>query len=142
MMRSLSKDKKIKITLKSTLTTKKHNLEKLLKYQKSMPVEQELKISIIDPLLSPNLINSTPNSIKNVKSRENDMIAQGIRSVKQKPSEKFKVCLSDPFNTEKKNKTNFGYIYSAGGIPCRILHGNSKLKLKWDIEPSSIAFTY
>jgi len=40
----------------------------------------------------------------------------------------------------KKHKTNFGYVYSAGGIPCRLLHGNVKLKLKWDIEPSKLDF--
>ncbi len=63
---------------------------------------------------------------------------KSILDSKKKPSHKFKVLYSDPFNSDKKNKSNFGYVYSAGGIPCRILHGSVKLKLKWDIEPSSI----
>jgi hypothetical protein len=40
----------------------------------------------------------------------------------------------------KKHKTNFGYVYSAGGIPCRIQHGSVRMRLKWDIEPESIFF--
>lgn len=55
-----------------------------------------------------------------------------------KPSDKYtKIKSSDPFAGGQKHKTNFGYVYSAGGIPCRIQHGSVKLKLKWDIEPES-----
>lgn len=42
---------------------------------------------------------------------------------------------SNIFSGGKKYKTNFGYVYSAGGIPCRIMHTGVKLKLKWSIEP-------
>jgi len=56
----------------------------------------------------------------------------------QKPSNKYtKIKSSDPFVLDKKNTTNFSYVYSAGGIPCRIQHGAIKLKLKWDIEIES-----
>jgi len=55
-----------------------------------------------------------------------------------KPSDKYtKIKSSDPFAAGKKHKTNFGYVYSAGGIPCRIQHGSIKMKLKWDVEPES-----
>lgn len=55
-----------------------------------------------------------------------------------KPSDKYtKVKSSDPFELGKKHKTNFGYVYSAGGIPCRIQHGSVRLNLKWDIDPDS-----
>jgi hypothetical protein len=55
-----------------------------------------------------------------------------------KPSLKYShIKSSDPFAVGKKHKTNFGYVYSAGGIPCRIEHGSVRLKLKWDIEPDS-----
>jgi hypothetical protein len=58
-----------------------------------------------------------------------------------KPSEKYsKIKSSDPFAVGKKHKTNFGYVYSAGGIPCRIQHGSVRMRLKWDIEPESILF--
>jgi hypothetical protein len=58
-----------------------------------------------------------------------------------KPSEKYsKIKSSDPFAMGKKHKTNFGYVYSAGGIPCRIQHGSVRMRLKWDIEPESIFF--
>lgn len=33
---------------------------------------------------------------------------------------------------------NFSYVYSSGGVPCRITHGNVKLSLKWDREPKFI----
>jgi hypothetical protein len=56
----------------------------------------------------------------------------------KKPSDKYnKIKTSDPFAVGKKHKTNFGYVYSAGGIPCRIEHGSVRLKLKWDITPDS-----
>jgi hypothetical protein len=43
---------------------------------------------------------------------------------KEKPSDKFmKIKTADPFSGGKKHKTNFGYVYSSGGIPCRINHG-------------------
>ena len=44
---------------KSTLSTNKQNLEKLIKFQISKPLEQELKISVINPIM-PNLSNQTP----------------------------------------------------------------------------------
>lgn len=42
-----------------------------------------------------------------------------------KPSDKLtKVKTSNPFaSTKTKQKTNFGYAYTAGTIPCRINHG-------------------
>lgn len=55
-----------------------------------------------------------------------------------KPSDKItKMKFGDPFAVGSKHQTNFGYVYSAGGIPCRIEHGNVRMKLKWDIPPES-----
>ncbi|MFM7858811.1 MAG: hypothetical protein ACKO96_44530, partial [Flammeovirgaceae bacterium] len=104
--------------------------------------EQELRISIIDSVSSPkNLMkigfNSSPK-MQDIKNKNKILQINDKLDSKPKLSDKFKVCHSDPFNATKKNKANFGYVYSAGGIPCRILHGGVKLKLKWDIEPSSI----
>jgi hypothetical protein len=65
---------------------------------------------------------------------------QNVPTIKKpfKPSDKYtKIVSADPFATGKKHKTNFGYVYSAGGIPCRIEHGSVYLRLKWDIEPES-----
>ena len=118
------------------------NLDKLIQFNNSKPLEQELKISVINSIISPkNLkskgINSSPkmNNLTNKNTIKQNKV---ILDPTKKPSDKFKVFYSDPFNSDKKNKSNFGYVYSAGGIPCRILHGSVKLKLKWDIEPSSI----
>ena len=47
---------------------------------------------------------------------------------------------SDPFKMGNKHHTNFGYVYSAGGIPCRIEHGNVNMKLKWEIEPENLDY--
>lgn len=50
-----------------------------------------------------------------------------------KPSDKFKkMKTADPFTSSKKHKTNFGYVYSSGGIPCRINHKNVNHQIKWD----------
>ena len=58
-----------------------------------------------------------------------------------KPSQKFsKMKFSDPFTFGNKHQTNFGYVYSAGGIPVRIEHGNVKLKLKWSIPPENLDY--
>ena len=58
-----------------------------------------------------------------------------------KPSQKFsKIKSSDPFTFGNKHQTNFGYVYSAGGIPVRIEHGNVKLKLKWTIPPENLDY--
>ena len=55
-------------------------------------------------------------------------------SKKNKPKEKLRsVKLGNPFIPSNKHKTNFGFVYSAGGIPCRIEHGGVNLKLNWSI---------
>ena len=55
-------------------------------------------------------------------------------SKKNKPTAKLRsIKLGNPFATANKHKTNFGYVYSAGGIPCRIEHGNVSMKLVWSI---------
>ena len=53
-----------------------------------------------------------------------------------KPSSRLTgIKTADPFSSTKKHKTNFGYVYSAGGIPCRIMHGSISNKLQWTAEP-------
>lgn len=51
-----------------------------------------------------------------------------------KPSQIYQVERASPFSMSNKHKTNFGFAYSSGSIPCRITHGNVKLTLKWDRE--------
>lgn len=34
----------------------------------------------------------------------------------------------------------FGNSYESGSIPCRIIHGNAKLNLKWDRDPQSLNY--
>ena len=56
-----------------------------------------------------------------------------------KPSDKFmKIKTADPFSGGKKHKTNFGYVYSSGGIPCRINHGTVSHKIHWDKNPQGM----
>ena len=58
-----------------------------------------------------------------------------------KPSKRITaIKYSDPFLSSQKHLTNFGYVYSAGGIPVRIEHGNVNLKLKWEIEPENLDY--
>ena len=55
-------------------------------------------------------------------------------SKKNKPTAKLRnVKLGNPFKAANKHKTNFGFVYAAGGIPCRIEHGGVNLKLIWNI---------
>ena len=51
----------------------------------------------------------------------------------EKPSARLtNVKVSDPFASKKKHKTNFGYVYQSGAIPCRINHGSINNRLQWD----------
>jgi hypothetical protein len=57
-----------------------------------------------------------------------------------KPSDKLNRITADPFRPKKKSKTNFGYVYSAGGIPCRIFHQSVNMQLQWDVNPSALPY--
>mmetsp|Transcript_8350 Transcript_8350/g.16553 ORF Transcript_8350/g.16553 Transcript_8350/m.16553 type:complete len:166 (+) Transcript_8350:992-1489(+) len=57
-----------------------------------------------------------------------------------KPSAKLSIKAADPFAPKNKSKTNFGYVYSAGGIPCRINHGSIANKLTWEVDPSQLPY--
>ena len=57
------------------------------------------------------------------------------------PTEKLRrIKLGNPFAVGTKHKTNFGHVYSAGGIPCRIQHGNVNMKLIWNITPENLEY--
>ena len=57
------------------------------------------------------------------------------------PTEKLRrIKLGNPFAVGNKHKTNFGHVYSAGGIPCRIEHGNVNMKLVWTIPLESLDY--
>lgn len=94
------------------------------------------KINIVS---KPIIMKSNPVK-STILSNKNSINVIGKRSFTEKPSvvKTTKVKSTDPFALGTKHKTNFGYVYSAGGVPCRIMHGSVKLKLKWDIEPDSI----
>ncbi len=57
-----------------------------------------------------------------------------------KPSQVYSVNRASPFSITAKHKSNFGFAYSSGSIPCRIIHGNVKLTLKWDKEIQTIDY--
>lgn len=62
-------------------------------------------------------------------------------SKKNKPTAKLRsIKLGNPFSLANKHKTSFGYIYSAGGIPCRIDHGAVSMKLVWDIPVEQLDY--
>jgi len=37
-----------------------------------------------------------------------------------------------PIPSNSFNRGSFAYVYNAGGIPCRILHGSVNLKIQWN----------
>jgi len=57
-----------------------------------------------------------------------------------KPSERLNIKTADPFKPKNKAKTNLGYVYNAGGIPCRINHGSVNNRLQWDTPPSELNY--
>eukprot|EP00347_Sterkiella_histriomuscorum_P012450 403368524 len=46
----------------------------------------------------------------------------------------------DPFSGAKKHKTNFGYVYSSGGVPIRINHGSVRNNIQWDKSPQELDY--
>ena len=58
----------------------------------------------------------------------------------EKPSAKLtSIKTADPFATSsKKHKTAFGYVYTSGGVPCKINHGSISNHLDWDKPPVGI----
>ncbi|CAG9326471.1 PACRGL [Blepharisma stoltei] len=61
-------------------------------------------------------------------------------SFSSKPSDRLQVKAADPFKPKNKSKTNLGYVYSAGGIPCRINHGSVSMSLLWSTPPSQLSY--
>ena len=57
-----------------------------------------------------------------------------------KPSQVYSVNRASPFSITSKHKSNFGFAYSSGSVPCRIIHGNVKLTLKWDKDIQVIEY--
>ncbi|MBN3317725.1 PACRL protein, partial [Atractosteus spatula] len=57
-----------------------------------------------------------------------------------KPSDQLNPKTVDPFCGPGKTQSAFSAVYSKGGIPCRLVHGSVKHKLRWDIPPASIDF--
>ena len=57
-----------------------------------------------------------------------------------KPSDRLtKIKTANPFGAStRKHKTNFGYAYGQGTVPCRIDHGCNTNKLHWDAPVEQI----
>eukprot|EP00762_Andalucia_godoyi_P002044 ANDGO_02483.mRNA.1 hypothetical protein len=45
---------------------------------------------------------------------------------------------ADPFATKSTQRTTFGTLYNAGGVPCRIQHTTSRMYLAWDTPPDRV----
>ncbi|CAK8671386.1 unnamed protein product [Clavelina lepadiformis] len=41
---------------------------------------------------------------------------------------------------KKSSQSAFESVYTKGGIPCRLVHGSVKHKLKWDVPKDEVAF--
>lgn len=89
---------------------------------------------------SPNSIRQKPRIINNINNFDNKNSHTKLNMNSKfinKPSDKFHKKSSDPFESGNKKKSNFVYVYQAGGIPCKLVHGSVRLKLNWDISPDS-----
>jgi hypothetical protein len=75
----------------------------------------------------------------NERSNKSQIVThkQYLNSRSLSPNRK-KIC-KDPFAVASKHKTNFGYVYSAGGIPCR-LDFQSRMKIRWEIPLEELNF--
>jgi len=91
-----------------------------------------------------NKFTSSANGMKSNNNLTNNVVKPAklkVNPFAEKPSVKYtKIKSADPFALGKKHKTNFGYVYSVGGVPCRIEHGAIYLKLKWDVDITKIEF--
>ena len=58
------------------------------------------------------------------------------------PSDRLtKIKTANPFGSStRKHKTNFGYAYGQGSVPCRINHGCSKNYIQWDVQIEQLDF--
>jgi hypothetical protein len=84
-------------------------------------------------------------SLKKPKARNGKAEPEPEKAEKKgftsKPSAKLtNIKTADPFASKNKHKTNFGYVYASGGIPCRIDHGCNNNRLRWDTPPSGRIF--
>ncbi|KRW98734.1 Armadillo-type fold [Pseudocohnilembus persalinus] len=100
---------------------------------KTQTVAQKQSTQITQPqsLQKKSLLNKP--GIK--KLPEEETKTQEKTGFTNKPSDKFKnIKCADPFASSKsgQNAGSFMYIYNAGGIPCRVSHGTSKLYLQWN----------
>jgi hypothetical protein len=110
------------------------------KNTKLIPNNKNIIINNKKPIIAENKpkIMEKNKLTTNINITTNKNTGTTSKNIFGKPSEKYtKIKSSDPFDSGKKHKTNFAYVYSAGGIPCRIHHGAINMKLKWDIEPES-----
>ena len=144
-MRSFSSQKKVVNTLTMKKEPSNMNIQ-LNRDNININIKPAVKLNPKDDfkVSARNKISST--GMKIINSNTTMKLAEKVPSkmtVKnpfaEMPSTKYtKIKSSDPFALGKKHKTNFGYVYSVAGIPCRIEHGAIKLKLKWDVDISSI----
>ena len=99
---------------------------------------EESKTKKQQPLIPPaqRATQSKFNAVKNGKENVQEEEQKKKTGFTEKPSDRFKkVKAADPFTSTKKHKTNFGYVYSSGGIPVRINHGGVKNSIQWDKQP-------
>jgi len=97
-------------------------------------IEKNSSIAYKPRIMNTNNFNSNNNYTENKNSHTKLSVNSNF---KIKPSDKFSKKSSDPFANGDKKKSNFVYVYQAGGIPCKIVHGSVRLKLHWDIPPDS-----
>ncbi|XP_064007424.1 PACRG-like protein [Pogoniulus pusillus] len=57
-----------------------------------------------------------------------------------KPSDKLNPKTIDPFGAYSHRSSAFAAIYAKGGIPCRLVHGSVKHKLRWECPPETVPF--
>ena len=74
------------------------------------------------------------------KSKKNIIVThKEKRIISRSISPNKKKIFKEPFSVSSKHKTNFGYVYSAGGIPCR-LDFQSRMKIRWEIPLEELNF--
>ncbi|NXX15041.1 PACRL protein, partial [Podargus strigoides] len=59
---------------------------------------------------------------------------------KPKPSDKLNPKTIDPFGAHSRSPSAFAAVYAKGGIPCRLVHGSVKHRLKWECLPETVPF--
>ncbi|XP_008827536.1 PACRG-like protein isoform X1 [Nannospalax galili] len=74
------------------------------------------------------------------RSKSSTRSQEPARRLHPRPSDKLNPKTINPFGEQSRTPSAFAAIYSKGGIPCRLVHGSVKHRLRWECPPEILPF--